>query len=89
MNLTPRQKAGFALILAALIAAVGIQLSTGNLFHVTATEEQSIATPIIPTRVILQTVSVTWSYAAPLLACGLAGLCLLLKRDDSIAVPPK
>ncbi len=81
MNLTQRQMVGIGLIIGSLIAAITIQLVTGDLFHVTTTEEPPGGGSILSTQVIIHIVTLTWRYAGSVVACAALGLgCLFIPR---------
>lgn len=86
-----RQKLGVALIVIALAGAVVLQITTGNLFHITSTEKTPpVGGPAISFQMEVTTIKLTWGYAGPIIACAALGFCCLLipRRRVKSSPPP-
>jgi hypothetical protein len=79
MSSATRQKLGIGLVAIAIIAAIVLQISTGDLVHMRSTEETTVDHSPFSTTVIVSQITLIWKYALPLIACLAAGLFCLCK----------
>ena len=79
MSFAIRQKLGILLVSIAIIAAVVLQITTGDLVHMQSTVEKTVDHPLGSSTIVVSEITLVWKYALPLAACLATGLICLCK----------
>ena len=72
-----QQKIGIGLVLTSLFGATIVQVTTGDLFHMTSHSDPPVGGPVFFTQITMIHLSVHWQYGVPLAICVVLGFYFL------------